>query len=91
MAGDPDAHRLESGDLLLGGSLSPLDDGPGMPAEQRNDVRPFRSTKAQGLGLGLPIAIKLVQLHDGRVVLSSRTGGGTTCVVYLPGDKGEGV
>jgi signal transduction histidine kinase len=67
------------------------DDGPGMPAEQRNDVRPFRSTKSQGLGLGLPIAIKLVQLHDGRVVLSSRAGGGTVCAVYLPVDRGTAV
>ena len=44
---------------------------------------PFFSTKAQGLGLGLPIAQRVVLDHGGRLSLDS--GGAGLCVnIFLP-------
>ncbi|MBV9045921.1 MAG: tetratricopeptide repeat protein [Alphaproteobacteria bacterium] len=37
-----------------------------------------------GVGLGLPIARSLVELHDGRFTLESEVGEGTTARVHLP-------
>jgi signal transduction histidine kinase len=41
----------------------------------------------QGTGLGLPLARRLVELHDGRLLLESRVGIGTTATVTLPPDR----
>ena len=41
----------------------------------------------QGTGLGLPLARRLVELHDGRLLLESRIGIGTTAIVTLPPDR----
>jgi signal transduction histidine kinase len=60
------------------------DDGPGIPAAARQHLRPFASTKAGGLGLGLPIATKIVRLHGGDLVLSERNPHGLTVTVRLP-------
>ena len=43
-----------------------------------------RSADSGGLGLGLPIAQKIVQLHHGRIEVSSILGTGTTFQVWLP-------
>jgi signal transduction histidine kinase len=60
------------------------DDGHGLAT---NDVpgRPFVTTKAGGLGLGLATAIKIVRLHGGSLVLENRPGGkGCAARVELP-------
>ena len=59
------------------------DDGPGMPAERRGTVQPFFTTKAGGLGLGLPMAQKIVRLHEGELELFGRLRG-LEVVVRLP-------
>lgn len=41
----------------------------------------------EGVGLGLPLAKKLVELHGGRIELESQVGKGTSVRVYLPVDK----
>ena len=38
----------------------------------------------EGLGLGLPLARRIVELHGGRLELSSSPGEGTTARVLLP-------
>jgi PAS domain S-box-containing protein len=43
-----------------------------------------RSAESGGLGLGLPIAQKIVQLHRGRLEVSSTLGKGATFQVWLP-------
>jgi signal transduction histidine kinase len=44
------------------------DDGPGW-STKADAFRPFASTKAGGLGLGLPLARKLARLHGGDVLI----------------------
>ena len=61
------------------------DDGPGMPAATRDGLRPFFTTKAGGLGLGLPIAVKIVRLHQGDLAFSTRAPHGLAVTVRLPG------
>jgi signal transduction histidine kinase len=63
------------------------DDGPGLPAETRSQVgRPFATTKAGGLGLGLPITLKIVRLHGGDLVLADRAPQGLAATVRLPAE-----
>ncbi|MEQ1898757.1 MAG: ATP-binding protein [Vicinamibacterales bacterium] len=61
------------------------DSGPGMPQEIADKVfDPFFTTKAQGSGLGLAIVRKIVDAHDGRLILRTSLGGGTTVSVTIP-------
>jgi len=59
------------------------DDGPGLPPGHPGEARPFFTTKAGGLGLGLPIARKVVLLHGGDLRLESTSPGGVTAEVTL--------
>jgi signal transduction histidine kinase len=57
--------------------VSVVDDGPGVPAEVLSRIfDPFFTTKPQGhgTGLGLDIARRLVQRHEGRIEVDSRPG-----------------
>lgn len=65
-------------------AVSIVDDGPGLPGSAGRDVRPFRSTKPGGLGLGLPLALKIVHLHQGELVLGDRAPHGLAVTVRLP-------
>jgi signal transduction histidine kinase len=60
------------------------DDGPGMPLDVRASLRPFFTTKSGGLGLGLPLAYKIVRLHGGELLLSERVPRGLAVQVRLP-------
>jgi signal transduction histidine kinase len=62
------------------------DDGPGMPLERRAEIRPFFTSKAGGLGLGLPLALKIVRLHGGTLELGDRTPRGLCVTVRLPAE-----
>jgi signal transduction histidine kinase len=61
------------------------DDGPGMPSDRR-EIRPFFTSKAGGLGLGLPIALKIVRLHGGTLELGDRSPRGLSVTVRLPAE-----
>jgi signal transduction histidine kinase len=67
-----------------------VDNGPGIvPEEQEKVFEPFyRSTRErrfpQGLGLGLTIALDLVQAHDGQLSIESEPGTGSRFIVRLP-------
>ena len=60
------------------------DDGPGFSPDHPGDARPFFTTKPGGLGLGLPLARKILLLHGGDLELEDGAGGGATVRVRLP-------
>ncbi len=71
--------------------LSVSDTGVGIPEKDLPHVfeRFYRVDKSRsrangGSGLGLSIAHSIVQAHNGRIVVSSKPGAGTTFDVYLP-------
>jgi putative PEP-CTERM system histidine kinase len=68
--------------------LSVTDDGCGMSPEfmARSLFKPFRTTKGQGLGIGLFHSKTIVEAHRGRIEVESQEGRGTTFRVLLPGD-----
>jgi signal transduction histidine kinase len=61
------------------------DSGTGIPPEvQERLFDPFFSTKENGTGLGLPIAAKIIDQHNGLLDFDTREGHGTTFRVILP-------
>jgi signal transduction histidine kinase len=60
------------------------DDGPGLAADHPGEIRPFYTTRAGGLGLGLPLARKILRLHGGDLELSRRPQGGVSVRLVLP-------
>ncbi|MBI2387989.1 MAG: AAA family ATPase [Deltaproteobacteria bacterium] len=67
------------------------DRGPGIPPEQLPRIfDPFYTTKpaGRGTGLGLSLALQIVEAHCGRLTVESRLGEGTTMRLWLPeGDR----
>ncbi len=45
------------------------------------------SRRFEGAGLGLPLAVKLTELHGGRLEVGSAPRRGTTVSVYLPASR----
>lgn len=71
------------------------DDGPGIPAEERNNVfKPFyridnsrnldKKIDSGGSGLGLAIAMDAITSHGGHIKLSDSTLGGLRVLIYIP-------
>lgn len=76
--------RRENGELVL----IVADKGVGIPPEEQERIfarfERGSSSKGRGSGLGLPLVKKFVELHGGRVELTSTPGEGTTVSCYLP-------
>jgi signal transduction histidine kinase len=65
--------------------IAVADTGVGIPPEKLDEVlKPFRSTKPQGTGLGLPLVARVVAAHGGRLGLESEPGVGTVVRIHLP-------
>lgn len=71
------------------------DDGPGIPRDKLDEVlKPFarldeaRQRNTRGLGLGLAIVARAVELEGGRFILANRAEGGLRAEIclHLPGD-----
>ena len=61
------------------------DSGPGLPEESPERVfEPHFTTKATGLGLGLPICKTIVEAHGGRIWAETLEDGGAAISVSLP-------
>ena len=61
------------------------DNGRGIaPEHLPNIFRPFYTTKGDGTGLGLSLARRIVEDHQGRIDVTSAVGKGTTFAVVLP-------
>jgi two-component system, NtrC family, sensor histidine kinase HydH len=70
--------------------LEITDTGTGIGEEEAKKIlEPFYTTKAQGLGLGMPHAKKIIDQHGGTITLNSRIGEGTTISITLPAGKQE--
>jgi PAS domain S-box-containing protein len=73
--------RESNGDLEFAFS----DTGVGMSEETlRNICRPLFTTKAKGMGFGLPICKRFVEAHGGKICARSTIGKGSTFTVKLP-------
>ncbi len=65
--------------------LSVRDNGPGIAAENLAKIfEPLFTTKASGVGLGLPTVRTIVEQHGGTIDVESTVDAGTTFVVWLP-------
>ena len=65
-------------------TISIEDDGPGVDATANLFV-PFFTTKPDGSGIGLVLSRQIVEAHDGKLSLSSRTNGrGAVARIRLP-------
>jgi two-component system osmolarity sensor histidine kinase EnvZ len=67
------------------------DDGPGIPADRREDVfKPFvrldeaRNLDASGTGLGLSIARDIARSHGGDIILDDSPLGGLRAIIKVP-------
>jgi PAS domain S-box-containing protein len=61
-----------------------LDTGPGIPPEIRDRIfHPFFSSKPKGSGLGLAISQKIMEAHQGEILLESEPRQGTRVTLYL--------
>ena len=78
------AREFRDGDMPQGIAVSVKDNGPGIRQDIRSKVfSPFCTTKARGMGLGLPIVKRTVVDHGGRIQIEC-TGQGTCVTVLLP-------
>jgi signal transduction histidine kinase len=61
------------------------DTGSGIPSDQIEKVFDYYyTTKEKGVGLGLPIAHRIIEAHRGRLDVESRVGVGTRVTITLP-------
>ena len=82
-------HARQNADGGL--DLTVSDNGPGMTFDEaRWALRPFgrvkhcADTKTDGFGLGLPMTQRLIELHDGRLLIDSVRGRGTAITLRFP-------
>ena len=70
-------------------SLAVTDNGVGMKREfiEHSLFRPFRTTKKNGLGIGMFHSKMIVEAHRGRLEVESEPGKGSTFRVLLPMEK----
>lgn len=85
----------KSGELMLATDYIPKsgilevsisDTGCGIPAENRKKIgKPFFSTKAKGVGLGLALSYRIVEeIHKGSIEVESEEGKGSLFKIKLP-------
>jgi PAS domain S-box-containing protein len=66
-------------------SLNVTDEGVGIPPEIRDKIfNLYYSTKGKGSGIGLAMAFRVVQLHNGTIDFTSEPGKGTTFRLRFP-------
>jgi two-component system nitrogen regulation sensor histidine kinase NtrY len=64
------------------------DNGKGLPAADRDRLtEPYVTTRAKGTGLGLAIVKKIMEDHNGRLVLEDRPGGGARVSLLFPREQ----
>lgn len=84
----PPGARLEVTVGREGGALvfAVRDFGPGIPAgEERRIFSPFYTTRTQGTGLGLAVALRVAEMHEGTITVANHPDGGAVFRIALPG------
>jgi two-component system sensor kinase FixL len=67
------------------------DTGPGIAAADLTEIfKPFVSTKASGMGMGLSVSHSIVRAHEGRLWVENGAEGGATFHIVLPALAGAG-
>ena len=87
MEDSPQREVLITTKALPGGmaEICVADTGSGLLPEIRDALfLPFRSTKTEGMGIGLSISRTIVEAHGGKICAEDREGGGTTFRFTLP-------
>jgi signal transduction histidine kinase len=65
--------------------VSIADQGHGIAKEQLDRIFDlYYTTKANGSGLGLPFAMRAIELNGGKISIDSQLGQGTVCTVTFP-------
>ncbi len=60
------------------------DTGVGIPPEVREKIfQPFFSSKPKGSGLGLAISLKIIEAHQGEIIIDSEPQKGTRVTIFL--------
>jgi PAS domain S-box-containing protein len=68
-----------------GAVITVRDEGPGIPSEIRNKIyNLYFTTKKGGSGIGLPMAYRVLQLHNGSLEFDSIEGRGATFTLRVP-------
>ena len=78
--------RIETGQRNGWAVISVSDNGSGMSKEfmEKSLFRPFKTTKKQGMGIGLFQSKMIVEAHGGRIEAESEENVGSTFRVFLP-------
>jgi signal transduction histidine kinase len=65
--------------------ISISDSGSGIPEDQMEKIfNYYYTTKEKGVGLGLPIAHRIIEAHGGQLKVESNVGTGTKVTILLP-------
>jgi signal transduction histidine kinase len=71
-----------------GVAVSIADTGAGIAEENLERIfEPLFTTRAKGIGLGLALARRLVEAHEGSIEVESEVGEGSVFTVWLPGRR----
>ncbi len=77
--------RIEARPLKEGVEIVFTDSGTGIPEDQMEKIfNYYYTTKEKGVGLGLPIAHRIIEAHGGLLRIESKVGVGTKVTVALP-------
>lgn len=77
--------RIEAKSLKDGVEVMISDSGSGIPPGQMEKIfNYYYTTKEKGVGLGLPIAHRIIEAHRGQLRIESQVGSGTKVTVKLP-------
>lgn len=81
------AHRIAAPPSV---EIGVLDNGPGIDDQLADRLfDPLTTSKEEGLGLGLPICVSIIESHGGRIWLHAREAGTTEFRFSLPLDQSE--
>ena len=80
--------RIETKSLKDRVEVMISDSGSGIPPDQMEKIfNYYYTTKEKGVGLGLPIAHRIIEAHEGHLKIESRVGVGTKVTMTLPVER----